>query len=93
MQFTKIALICCLVILVLSGVMIAVKMASKVWWKVLLRNGMKLVNLIVILFVVILPEGLPLTVGVSLAFTTARMYKKDRILVRKLEAPEIMGSV
>lgn len=68
-------------------------MTTGVWWKVLLTKSMKLINLIVVLFVVILPEGLPLTVGVSLAFTTSRMYKKDRILVRKLEAPEIMGSV
>lgn len=87
------ALIACILVLVLSIVMIGVKMAQDKWWEVLITKSMKLINLIVVLFVVILPEGLPLTVGVSLAFTTSRMFKKDRILVRNLEAPEVMGSV
>merc|ERR1711935_240240 len=92
-KFTKMALIACLIVLVLSIVMIIVKMTNEVWWKVLISKSMKLINLIVVLFVVVLPEGLPLTVGVSLAFTTGKMFKTDRILVRKLDAPEIMGSV
>jgi Ca2+-transporting ATPase len=50
------------------------------------------INLIVVLIVVSIPEGLPLTIGVSLAFTVMRMYS-ERILVRKLDAPEKMGSV
>lgn len=49
--------------------------------------------MLVVLFVVIVPEGLPLTVGVSLAFSTGRMYTEDRILVKKLDAPEKMGEV
>jgi len=93
MQFTKMALIACLVILVLSIIMIIVKMTNEVWYVVLISKSMKLVNLIVVLFVVVLPEGLPLTVGVSLAFTTGKMFKTDRILVRRLDAPETMGSV
>jgi Ca2+-transporting ATPase len=48
--------------------------------------------LIVVLIVVSIPEGLPLTIGVSLAFTVMRMYSEN-ILVRKLDAPEKMGSV
>jgi len=50
------------------------------------------VNLVVVLVVVSIPEGLPLTIGVSLAFTVMRMYS-EKILVRKLDAPEKMGSV
>jgi len=50
------------------------------------------INLIVVLVVVSIPEGLPLTIGVSLAFTVMRMYS-EKILVRKLDAPEKMGSV
>lgn len=50
------------------------------------------VNLIVVLVVVSIPEGLPLTIGVSLAFTVMRMYSEN-ILVRKLDAPEKMGAV
>jgi Ca2+-transporting ATPase len=49
------------------------------------------INLVVVLIVVAIPEGLPLTVGVSLAFSVMKMYKDDRILVRKLDAPEKMA--
>jgi len=49
--------------------------------------------MLVVLFVVVVPEGLSLTIGVSLAFTTGRMYTEDRILVKKLDAPEKMGEV
>lgn len=49
--------------------------------------------MLVVLFVVVVPEGLPLTIGVSLAYTTGRMYSEDRILVKKLDAPEKMGEV
>lgn len=73
--------------------MLIVRMTKGKWWEVLLTKTMKLANMIVVLFVVIVPEGLPLTVGVSLAFTTSRMYKEDRILVRQLDAPETMGKV
>lgn len=44
-------------------------------------------NLVVVLIVVAIPEGLPLTVGVSLAFSVMKMHN-DGILVRKLDAPE-----
>ena len=54
--------------------MLIVRMSSGPWWEVLLTKAMKLANMVVVLFVVIVPEGLPLTVGVSLAFTTSRMY-------------------
>lgn len=50
------------------------------------------INLVVVLIVVAIPEGLPLTVGVSLAFSVMKMYH-DRILVRKLDAPEKMGGI
>lgn len=45
------------------------------------------INLVVVLIVVAVPEGLPMTIGISLAFSVMRMFK-ERILVRKLEAPE-----
>ena len=48
------------------------------------------VNLIAVLVVVSIPEGLPLTIGISLAFSVMKMYG-DKILVRKLDAPEKMG--
>ena len=45
------------------------------------------INLVVVLIVVCIPEGLPLTVGLSLAFSVKKMFA-DGILVRKLDAPE-----
>jgi len=34
-----------------------------------------------------------MTVGISLAFTVKKMYLQDRILVRNLASPEVMGGV
>lgn len=48
-----------------------------------------------IAFTVILvavPEGLPLAVGLSLAFSVKQM-KKDKILVKNMNSPEVMGTV
>jgi Ca2+-transporting ATPase len=45
------------------------------------------------LIIVAIPEGLPLTVGISLAFSVMKMYNSDKILVRKLDAPEKMGEI
>lgn len=49
------------------------------------------INLVVVLIVVAIPEGLPLTVGLSLAFSVRKMFA-DGILVRKLDAPERLAS-
>ena len=46
----------------------------------------------VVIAVVSIPEGLPLAVGVSLAFSVMKMHD-DKLLVRKLDAPEKMGAV
>lgn len=42
--------------------------------------------------VVAVPEGLPLTITLSLAYSVMRM-KNDGILVRNLDSPEVMGRV
>jgi magnesium-transporting ATPase (P-type) len=49
-------------------------------------------NYMVVIAVVSIPEGLPLAVGVSLAFSVMSMHK-DKLLVRKLDAPEKMGAI
>ena len=51
---------------------------------VLLKDLPKTINLIVVLVIVAIPEGLPLTIGVSLAFSVIRMYNYDKILVKNL---------
>lgn len=50
------------------------------------------INFAVVLFVVSVPEGLPLAIGVSLAFSVSKMYS-DKLLVRKIDATEKMGCV
>jgi Ca2+-transporting ATPase len=44
------------------------------------------------IIIVCIPEGLPLTIAISLAFSVQRM-QKDHVLVRNLNSPEVMGSV
>lgn len=57
-----------------------------------MKKATALANIIIILIVVSIPEGLPLTIGISLAFSVMKMYKEG-ILVRKLDAPEKMGGI
>lgn len=49
-------------------------------------------NFIVVLWIMSIPEGLPVTIGISLAFSVMKMYN-DKLLVRNLDAPEKMGTV
>jgi P-type E1-E2 ATPase len=44
------------------------------------------------IIMVAIPEGLPLTVTLSLAYSVKRM-KKDGLLVKEISAPETMGRV
>lgn len=58
-----------------------------------MENLSHIVNYIIIaitVIVVAVPEGLPLAVTISLAFSVMKM-KKENNLVRKLEASETMG--
>mmetsp|Transcript_23024 Transcript_23024/g.31395 ORF Transcript_23024/g.31395 Transcript_23024/m.31395 type:complete len:541 (+) Transcript_23024:427-2049(+) len=47
----------------------------------------------IIIIMVAIPEGLPLTISIALAYSVKRMYNKDRILLRDQQAPEKMGQV
>jgi magnesium-transporting ATPase (P-type) len=57
-----------------------------------LSKAANLINLSVVLLVVSVPDGLPLTIGVSLAFSVMSMHAQ-KILIRKQDAPERMGAV
>jgi len=46
-----------------------------------------------VILLVAIPEGLPMSVSISLAHSTTRMYKYENILIRKLDAPERMGQI
>ena len=49
-------------------------------------------TLTITIVIVAVPEGLPMTIGISLAYSVMRM-KDDAILVRNLNSPEVMGQV
>lgn len=49
-------------------------------------------TLSITVIIVAVPEGLPLAVVLSLAYSVLRM-KDDGVLVRNLNAPEVMGKV
>jgi len=49
-------------------------------------------TLVIIVIIVAVPEGLPMTISLSLAYSVMRM-KEDGILVKNLNSPEVMGSV
>ena len=59
---------------------------------VLLSKLTSILVFIVVLLVASIPEGLPMTIEVALAFSVKRMFN-DKILVRNLAAPEYCGSV
>lgn len=54
---------------------------------------LKMVNFLVILAIASIPEGLPLVIQLSLAFSIMTMYEQDHVLVKDLEAPETMGQI
>lgn len=55
-----------------------------------LKKIIEFVIIAITIIVVAVPEGLPLAVTISLAFSVMKM-KEDNNLVRKLEASETMG--
>lgn len=57
------------------------------------NNAMGILNAFIIavtVIVVAVPEGLPLAVTISLAFSVSKMFKENN-LVRRLHASETMG--
>lgn len=52
---------------------------------------MENLTLAIVIIMVSIPEGLPMTVSISLAYSTKRMFYNDKILVRNLDSPEKMG--
>ena len=49
-------------------------------------------TLAITMAIVSIPEGLPLAVSISLAYSAMRM-NNDKILVKSLKAPELMGGM
>lgn len=54
------------------------------------KNFCEDLTIVITIIIVAVPEGLPLTIGISLAYSVNRM-KDDQILVKNLNSPEVMG--
>jgi P-type Ca2+ transporter type 2C len=88
-QFMKYAIYSALLIFVILNVRMLIEVAAG---GDLMRKVVNNFNICIILIVVSIPEGLPLTIQISLAFSVLKMIKQ-KILVRDLNAPEKMGSI
>ena len=65
--------------------------ADSAMWSLLLAHTLKTLMVAVTLIVVAVPEGLPMAVTLSLAYSMSRMLKTNN-LVRKMHACETMGA-
>lgn len=66
---------------------------EEVGGKIFMTKLFQNITLFFVLIMVAVPEGLPLSVEISLSQATKRMYSREKILVRKLDAPERMGQI
>lgn len=58
-----------------------------------MKKLMENLTLAVIVLVVSIPEGLPMTIDVSLGYSTVRMFKQDKVLVRDVHSLEKSGQI
>ena len=94
--FTFIGIIAAIAILALTMIMLALGGLFADGEKkgaMILKKLIENCTLALIVIIVSIPEGLPMTVTISLSYSVIEMFKKDKILVRDLNAPERMGEV
>lgn len=93
-QFSWIAIITTAVIGVMQMIFFFVQLGqADNWFTALLGELLKDANFLAILAIASIPEGLPLVIQLSLAFSIMTMYSKDNVLVKDLDAPEAMGQI
>ena len=92
-QLSFFALAASVVIGIQLIIMMIVKGISGNFWTEFFGSLPQHINLVVILAIASIPEGLPLVVQLSLAFSIMKMYQNDRVLVKDLNAPETMGQI
>jgi len=93
-QFTNFSQLGTLVVFGISLLVIFIHLGGQEsFFTVIVSKLPEILNLVVVLYVTCVPEGLPLALGVSLSFSVFKMYQKDKILIRNLESPEAMGKI
>jgi len=94
--FTKWGIIASLAILAANMINMTISIIADDTWNFASANTLKKIcedlTLVIVIVIVAVPEGLPMTITLSLAYSVMRM-KDDGILVRNLNSPEVMGSV
>ena len=58
---------------------------------VIIKKIAETLTLTIVIIIVAVPEGLPMTISMSLAFSYQKMFTRDHILVRDLKSIERMG--
>jgi magnesium-transporting ATPase (P-type) len=94
--FTKWGIIASVLIFIANIVNMSISIAADSEWEFASAKTLNKIcqdlTLVIIIIIVAVPEGLPLTITLSLAYSVMRM-KDDGILVKNLDSPEVMGSV
>jgi len=82
-----------LIILIAAIVIIVLQtlISEQVGVQICLKKICESVTLTITIVIVAIPEGLPMAVSISLAYSFERMFNKHKILVRKLDSIEKMG--
>lgn len=93
--FTYIGILSSLVILITAIIILIIKASASedLGGAQFTKELVDCFTLALILIMVAIPEGLPMTVGVSLAYSVMKMYYKDKILVQDLNKPEVLGQI
>lgn len=90
-RFTKWGIIAAIAIFIASGVRLVILcLANDLSTGLILNYICTDVAIAITIIIVAVPEGLPLTIALSLAYSTTRMIK-DGVLIKNLNSPEIMG--
>jgi len=58
-----------------------------------MKKLMENLTLAVIVLVVFIPEGLPMTIDVSIGYSTIRMFSRNKVLVRNVHSLEKSGQI
>jgi len=93
--FTYIAIVAAAVITIAALVVIFLQatLNSDFGVAVIIKKIAETLTLAMIIIIVAVPEGLPMTVSMSLAFSYQKMFTRDNILVRDLKSIEKMGQI
>jgi len=94
--FTKWGIIASVAIFIANMVNMTISIAADDSWDFGSVKTLKKIcddlTLVIVVIIVAVPEGLPMVISLSLAYSVMRMIG-DGVLVKNLDSPEVMGTV